>query len=138
MSRQQLVEFLSRHGLAVIATTHDDGRPQAAVIEIGQSPDGELIFDTMMSSRKYHHLLTRPQVALVIGWDDDQTVQIEGEAVKLDGAEAAAYKDWYLAKHPKARKWADSPTVAWFKVSPTWARFTDVGQHPWQIEEIEL
>ncbi|HEX7450933.1 MAG TPA: pyridoxamine 5'-phosphate oxidase family protein, partial [Polyangiaceae bacterium] len=63
------------------------GAPQAAVVGYAVSDDLELVFDTLGSTRKAHNLRRDSRVALVVGWDDDQTVQIEGIADEPCGEE---------------------------------------------------
>lgn len=48
-----LYEYFSKHELGVFATIDIKGKPQAAVIGFGITPELELIFGTYSSSRKY-------------------------------------------------------------------------------------
>src|SRR5688572_23078061 len=93
--REKILQFIKKHDIGVIATT-DTVKPEAAVIEYGETDDLELIFDTFVSSRKYQNLSQNPRVAFVIGWDDNITVQYEGEAVELNGEEVEKYKAIYF------------------------------------------
>jgi hypothetical protein len=78
VDQQQFINFVHQRGLAVIATRGAVGSPQAALIGITATGRGELVFDTSRSSRKYRNLSAFAQVALVIGWDNEMTVQCEG------------------------------------------------------------
>lgn len=49
VTRVQLIGFLRTTKLAVEATVHADGRPQAAVIGIAVTDELELVFLTLMS-----------------------------------------------------------------------------------------
>src|SRR6188768_3270521 len=80
MDQEQLINFVRQRGLAVIATRGADGAPQAALVGITATEQGELVFDTSRSSRKYRNLSAFAQVAMVIGWDNERTVQCEGIA----------------------------------------------------------
>jgi pyridoxine/pyridoxamine 5'-phosphate oxidase len=75
MTRAELLAFIRRHRYAVQASTHDSGAPQAAVIGIAISDELELVFDTLGTSRKARNLRRDPRIALVVGWDEEQTVQ---------------------------------------------------------------
>ena len=83
----QLVGFVRSRGLAVVATRGPDGAPQAALVGIAATDAGELVFDCSRESRKYVNIERHPEVAVVVGWDDEVTVQIEGLADVLTGDE---------------------------------------------------
>ena len=87
MDQQQFIRFVRQRGVAVIATRGTDGAPQAALVGITATGRGELVFDTTRSSRKYRNLSAFDQVALVIGWDNEMTVQCEGTADIPTGAD---------------------------------------------------
>jgi hypothetical protein len=87
VDQRQFINFVRQRGLAVIATRGADGAPQAALIGITATERGELVFDTSRSSRKYGNLSAFAQVALVIGWDNEMTVQCEGIADIPTGAD---------------------------------------------------
>ena len=53
--------------LGVLATVALDGSPEAALMGVVTTPELELIFDTVKSSRKYPNLKNNPRVAWVIG-----------------------------------------------------------------------
>jgi pyridoxine/pyridoxamine 5'-phosphate oxidase len=125
MTRDELLSFLRRHRYAVQASARADGAPQAAVIGIAVSDQLEIVFDTLGGSRKGQNLRRDPRVALVIGWEDEQTVQVEGVADEPSGEELARLKAVYFARFPdglEREQWAD---IAYFRVRPTWARYSD-------------
>ena len=86
MTPAKIYRFLREHRLAVISTLGPEASPQAAVIGIAVTEALDIIFDTSTTSRKYANLRADPRVALVIGWDLGQTVQIEGTAEVLSQA----------------------------------------------------
>jgi len=71
----------------VIASRGPDGSPQAALVGIAATDRGEIVFDCSRRSRKYANIERDPAVALVIGWDDEVTVQVEGSAQVLSGTD---------------------------------------------------
>jgi hypothetical protein len=87
VDQQQFINFVRERGLAVIATRGAEGAPQAALVGIAATGRGELVFDTSRGSRKYRNLSAFAQVALVIGWDNEMTVQCEGIADIPTGAD---------------------------------------------------
>lgn len=138
MRTKDILKFIKKHNLAAIATVAEGGRPEAAVVEFGELDDLTIIIDTINTSRKYKNLQSKTDVALVIGWDDNITVQIEGRAKELSGEELEKAKQAYFAKNPRAKKWGNKPEVAYFAIKPYWMRYSDLNQHPWFIKEFDL
>ncbi|HET9850806.1 MAG TPA: pyridoxamine 5'-phosphate oxidase family protein [Candidatus Saccharimonadales bacterium] len=137
MTKGDILEFLKSHNLAVVATVDGD-KPQAAVVEFGQLDDLTVIIDTLKTSRKYQNWRANPKTAVVIGWDEDKTLQLDGMATELSGAELERAKQAYFTKNPRAKKWADRPEIAYFAIKPSWLRYSDVSKRPWQIEEFKF
>jgi general stress protein 26 len=134
-----LYQFIEQHKLAVVSTVSSAGRPEAAVIGIGVTRELEIVFDTVISTRKYKNILHDPHVALAIGWDGEITVQYEGEAtVLLDDAEGDRYREVYYKTYPDGRNraatWAG---LVHIKVTPKWIRYSNFNE-PVIIEEINL
>lgn len=137
MTRAELLAFLRMHRLAVVSTVHD-GAPQAAVVGIAVSDNLEIIFDTLTTSRKYQNLRGDPRAALVIGWDAEQTAQVEGAADFPSGAELTACKQVYFAAWPDGPERETWPNIGYVRIRPNWARFSDFGAVPARIEEMTL
>ena len=125
MTRSDLLAFLHAQKWAVQASTSPSGAPQAAVIGVAVADDLELVFDTMGDTRKAANLRARPSIALVVGWDDAQTVQIEGAADEPTGDELARLKRVYFEKFPDGPTREAWPGIAYFRVRPTWIRLSD-------------
>jgi len=138
MSKEEILNFIKQHNLAVISTVNNINAPQSAVVEFGELNDLTIIIDTLKTSRKYINLQANDKVAVVIGWDKDITIQIDGVAKELEGAELGLAQEAYFAKNPRARKWQTKPDIAYFAISPKWLRYSDVSKQPWQIEEFEF
>jgi uncharacterized protein YhbP (UPF0306 family) len=125
MTKEELFCFIARQDLAVLATNSPSNAPQAALMGIAVTPELELIFDTVKSSRKYPNLIANPRVALVIGWNNEITVQYEGQASELQGEELKRCKEIYFQKWkdgPVREKW---PGIVYFVVRPKWIRYCD-------------
>ncbi|GKQ55996.1 pyridoxamine 5'-phosphate oxidase family protein [Bradyrhizobium sp. Ce-3] len=137
MTRAELLAFLRMHRLAVVSTVHD-GAPQAAVVGIAVSDDIEIIFDTLTTSRKYQNLSADPHAALVVGWDAEQTAQLEGTADFPTGAELAACKQVYFAAWPDGPEREAWANIGYVRVRPNWVRFSDFGAVPARIEEMRV
>ena len=129
-----IYDFIHKHKIAVLATVDKSNQPEAAVVEFGDTPDLEIIFDTLAETyRKYNNLQKNQSVALVIGWDDDITVQYEGTAKEIKGQEKDKYKEIYFAKNPETRKWDSNPDIRYFLVKPKWVRYSDYGSKPYKV-----
>ncbi len=137
MKKAALVEFVARHRWAVEATIGEEG-PQAAVIGVAVTDDLEIVFDTSTRSRKAENLRRTRKIALVVGWDDAQTVQIEGTVDEPKGADKARLLEAYVAKFPDGADRAKDPDITHFRVKPTWARFSDFSGPEVVIEETKL
>ena len=125
MSRAELLAFLRRHRLCVQASASAGGSPQAAVVGYGVSDDLEIVFDTLGASRKMENLRRNRRVAIVVGWDDEQTVQIEGVADEPRGEELDRIKAVYFRAYPdgvERQAWAG---ITYVRVVPRWIRYSD-------------
>lgn len=137
MTKEELIEYISARQLTVISTI-GEAYPESACIEYGN--DGlTLIFDTNRESRKFKNLQKSSKVSFVIGWEDERTVQYEGNATLLEnGPELERLKFAYFKKSPGAQKWETSEGNTYFKVEPTWIRFTDLNTSPWSISVFDF
>ena len=138
VSLKDISGFIKTHTLAVVATVNVDGKPQAAVVEFGEMEDLTIIIDTLKTSRKYKNLQSNSNVAIVIGWDNDKTVQMDAIATELKGGQLKKAQEAYFEKNPRAKKWANRSDIAYFACKPNWIRYSDVNERPWLIEEFSL
>lgn len=134
-TRDALFRFLGRHKLAVEATVAPDGAPRAAVIGFVVTDRGELVFDTTEVTRKHRDLVRDPRVAWVVGWDEAQTAQLEGEADFPEGDELERLKEAYFQVFPDGRERLAWPGIRHVRVRPTWARYSDFRVDPPVIVE---
>ncbi|MER5460335.1 pyridoxamine 5'-phosphate oxidase family protein [Streptomyces sp. NPDC002668] len=138
MKRDELMWFLRRYKLAVQATVAQDGAPQAAVVGFAVSDEFEIVFDTVETTRKCLNLRADPRIALVIGWDDAITVQLEGVADFPTGPELERIKQCYFAAYPDGRDRLTWPGITHVRVRPTWVRYSDFTQDPQLVEELTV
>jgi hypothetical protein len=149
VTRVELLGFLRRYKLAVVATIEAlgprapslsqvaaPGAPQAAVVGFAVSDQLEIVFDTLESTRKYVNLVADPRVALVIGWDDAITAQLEGVADVPAGAELDRLRECYFGPYPDGRERLAWPGITHVRVRPTWARLSDFTREPPSITEL--
>jgi uncharacterized pyridoxamine 5'-phosphate oxidase family protein len=138
MKTDFLYNFISRHRFAVLSTISLAGTPESALIGFAAAPDLRLIFDTVSTSRKYRNLLQNRSVSLVIGWDDEQTVQYEGRVIFQSGKEFNKMLDLYYSVFPngkdRKKNWKD---IVYFVVVPEWIRYSDFNV-PTTIDETDF
>jgi pyridoxine/pyridoxamine 5'-phosphate oxidase len=132
------LDFARGQRLAVLATVAPAGEPQSALMGVAVTPDFELVFDTVRSSRKYGNLSTNPRVAFVIGCTGEKSIQYEGVAHELSGEELERYLMVYFAAFPDGPERRNWPGMTYFVVRPKWIRYCDYGQRPPAIREFTL
>lgn len=139
MNKKMVYDFFHRHLLAVVATVTQNGEPEAAVVGFGVTEDLTLLLGTSNSSRKYKNLQINNKIAYVIGGDENITVQYEGEAYLLEnGIELDRLKQIYHQKNPEAKEFEDLPDQRYFKIIPSWIRYSDFNFVPPKIFEIRF
>jgi pyridoxine/pyridoxamine 5'-phosphate oxidase len=136
MTKEFLYQFIIKNKLAVLSTVSGMQQPEAALVGIAVTTELHLVFDTVSTSRKYQNLVNNPSVALVIGWDKEQTLQYEGQAKIHDPTEPDDFLETYFRVFPDGRErkatWKD---LVYFHVVPKWIRYSDFNE-PQRIEEM--
>jgi general stress protein 26 len=136
MTKEFLYNFITRQNLAVVSTLSKELKPESALVGFAVSKDLEIVFDTIKTSRKYKNLILNPSVAVVIGWDNETTVQYEGIASELDGIKGKRLKEVYFEVfpdgHDRAKHW---PGLVHIKITPGWIRYSSFIE-PVIIEEM--
>jgi hypothetical protein len=136
MTKLELYGFLAGHRLAVLGSISAEGAPQSALVGIAVTEDLEIVFDTLNSTRKYRNLTSNPKASLVVGWEGEKTVQLEGEASLPEGEELTRYKNVYFSAWPDGVSRQSWSGLVYFVVRPRWIRFSDFDQRPPRIEEM--
>ena len=135
MNVEDVFRFMDGERLAVLATVSENGQPEAALMGFAVTPGLEIVFDTVKSSRKYPNLQKNPRVAWVIGCTTEVTLQYEGVAEELSGAQLAEYKKTYFAKFPDGPEREKWPGITYFVVRPKWVRYCDYNPGTRRVEE---
>ena len=135
MTHGDLYAYLSKYRLGVVSSIGPEGTPQSALVGYAVTPELELIFDTIESTRKFPNLTARPRCAFAIGWDAEQTVQYEGEARVLGAEELPRYQKVYFQAWPDGPQRLSWPGIVYFAVKPCWIRYSDFAQDPPSISE---
>lgn len=127
--KKLIYTLLGKCRIGVLSTIHEDGAPQAAVVGVSERDGYELVFDTFPDSRKYKNLKADPRVAMVIGWENDITIQYEGVAEEVSAADKADYLRTHIAKIPHEKTYVEMGAVP-FRIRPTWLRYCDYSVDP--------
>lgn len=138
MTPGELLQFMRTHRLGVEASSTRDGGPQAALVGIAVTDTFDIIFDTLDTTRKARNLRDSHRAAFVLGgWapGDERTVQFEGVADEPIGAELEQIKETYYAVWHDGPARASWPGITYFRVRPTWIRFSDFNRAPPQVIE---
>ena len=132
-----LYQFIKQHLLGIVTTVNVVNKPEAALVGIAVTENLEIIFDTIKASRKYQNILQNPEVALVIGWDNETTVQYEGKATILgDDDEALRLKEIYFEVYPDGLDRVKTMEgLVHIKITPEWLRYSNYNE-PVVIEEM--
>ena len=139
MSRKKfLYTFFHSRMIAVFSTIGPNTIPEAAVMEFGDTPNLELIFGTLRTTRKYQNLKRNPHIACVIGWEAGETVQYEGIAEELEGELRERYTRMMFAKNTAFKHWEHMSSMTYFRVLPCWIRYSCMHTKPWIIRSENL
>jgi general stress protein 26 len=118
--------------MGVVATASPSGKPEAALVGIAVTDRGELVFDTPSGARKVANIERNDRVAVVIGWDDGVSVQVEGTARVVNDDERAGYERIYASQFPGSR--VTDPSFAVAVLTPNWVRRYDATSDPARCE----
>lgn len=135
--KKTILELFGTQMHAVISTVNFKGNPESATIGFGHTENLEIIFGTNKSTRKVKNLLVNNSVSIVVN-GPEVTVQYEGIAALLNGEELSNLTKIFFTKLPSAVKYKDLPGQIYFKVTPTWIRFTDHNKTPGKVTEIQF
>lgn len=122
------------------SSTSPAGTPQSAVVGVVVSDDFEIVFDTLDITRKAQNLRRRREIAFVLGGaapDGERTIQYEGLADEPGGRERARLVELYYVVFPDGRERLQWPGLTYFRVQPTWLRYSDYTLSPPLILEFD-
>jgi len=138
MDKVALCSFMTRARYGVVSSLASDGTPQSALVGVAITPELEIVFDTLKTTRKYVNLIARPACSVVLWWGGEQTAQVDGIAVEPAGAALDRFREAYFAAWPDGRDRLAWAGITHFVVRPRWIRATDYDQAPPLIEEMRF
>jgi general stress protein 26 len=138
MTLEQVFDIAKRKRFLVVSSVNQSGAPEAALMGFALTQANEIVFDTLASSRKAVNLERNPTAALVIGWDDNVSLQIEGPARRPVGDDLASAKAAYFREWPDGRARENWPDIVYLVVKPKWIRYSNYAAGPPVVEEFRL
>ena len=138
MTLEEVFDIAKRKRYLIVSTVNESGAPEAALMGFALTPAKEFVFDTLSTSRKAVNLARNPATALVIGWDDNISLQIEGVARRPVGDDLASAKAAYFREWPDGRARENWPDIAYVVVRPKWIRYSNYAAGPPVVEEFTL
>lgn len=131
-----ITDFVAQRKRLVLATVDPDGRPEAAFVAYGDTPDGRIVIGTSNQSRKYANIRNLGSAAVVVGLEGSESVQLEGGIRILDSEEYDEYIDYHFSKNPDAERYRHKSDQAYLLFIPQWARYVDVATEPETRHEV--
>ena len=138
MTLEEVFDIAKTKRYLIVSTVNESGAPEAALMGFALTQANEVVFDTLASSRKAVNLARNPAAALVIGWDDNISLQIEGVARRPVGDDLANAKAAYFGEWPDGRARENWPNIAYVVVQPKWIRYSNYAAGPPVVEEFRL
>jgi general stress protein 26 len=137
------MDFLKSKKVAVISTVSSDGKPESATIYFIVSENFTFYFMTKSFTRKYANLQHNPQVALVVGADNEPvTAQIQGMVTqvtdqkefleRLDLLRKNFFENEFVA--PLYQLAPERNDIVIFKITPSWIRWLDLRREKNKID----
>ena len=137
MTLEEVFDIAKANRYLVVSTVNESGAPEAALMGFALTQAKEVVFDTLSTSRKAVNLARNSAAALVIGWDENVSLQIEGVARRPVGEDLASAKAAYFGQWPDGRAREDWPNIAYVVVQPKWIRYSNDSGAP-VVEEFTL
>lgn len=135
-ARELALSYLRAHNVMTLATAGTEGVWAAAVFYASEGFD--LVFLSAPGTRHGSNIGAGAAVAATVqedyaGWRDIRGVQLEGEARRLAGGDAAVAADCYARKFPFVRDWREGPPqvaaalarISWYRLVPSRLYFID-------------
>ena len=137
-ARDELLRLTRKREIIALATSAPDGQPEVAPLRYAVTDGFELVMGTLRTSRKFTNLCRNSKVAVVV-WDVEFSIQIEGTFDEPVGAEQERLRNVFASEFPwEARKRASRPGHVFFRITPTWARYSDFSDEPPRVLTLDF
>jgi pyridoxine/pyridoxamine 5'-phosphate oxidase len=137
MTLEQIFNIARSKRYLIVSTVNESGAPEAALMGFALTQANEVVFNTLSTSRKAVNLARNPAAALVIGWEENISLQIEGVARRPVGDDLASAKAAYFRQWPDGRARENWSDIAYLVVQPKWIRYSNYSGAP-VVQEFAL
>ena len=130
--KPELLAYMRGQKLAVVSSLGPDSQPQGALVGVATTDGFEIVFDTVSTSRKHDNLTRNRRAAVTFSGPGEKTLQYEGLAspVSVHDPDGAFYREAYYAAWPDGRERLSWPNLAYWRLEPIWARYSDFEAGP--------
>ena len=140
--RQKLAELFAQEHVAVIVTQGDDW-PTATLQAFAETPELDLLFIMGDTAEKFHNLLRRPKVTVIVDNRDVGDVnkfQVSRSVVRGVASEVAKGVEWdllknvFLKKNPFEAPFFGNPGLRMVRVKPKRISYTGANMQGFKTE----
>lgn len=117
-------QFMEQSQTCVLSTVNG-GKPQSAIVGFSIDDNFDILIATKSTTRKASNIAINPNVSIVVGFEGNKTVQLEGMAKSVNAEDLSDRLDYHFERVPGARKFADERGQTYFIIKPNWLRYTD-------------
>ncbi len=136
MDNRSLLEFIKKHKIGILSTLGEEF-PESSVVDFVINDKFEIVFNTFVGSRKYRNLQKNRHVSFVTGWEGLKTVQYEGLAYELFEEPLEKVKEAHSRNFEYVRLWKVDE-MRYFKINPTWIKYSDYNAKPAKFFELDF
>lgn len=136
MGKREILDFLKKHDVCVLATCCGNKTEAAAVSYV---VDDNFIFyiTTSKSYRKYRNLAKNKNVSIVV-WSGESTAQIDGKAEFLKPKEIELVRPFMLEKIPELEDFLKIKDIVFLKIVPKYIKMPVFVKGKEKIDEIKF
>ena len=135
--KAQFIAYIQEARCGVIATADREHGPESAFINLAVTSELAILFETLITSRKYRNLQRDPRASLVIGGHGQTTLQLEGLVDEPTETLRDEVMSTYYEACSQNLSHSNWPGVTYMRFRPRWVRYSDYGL-PWKVEEYFL
>ena len=125
METEELVAFMRTRGMAVVATPNAEGCQAAALVGWPPPSSGSSCSTPNAPRARTRTCRGVHRVAVVVGWDERQTVPVEGVAHQPTGEDRERCASAHPTQRPGGAARTEDPSRALIRITPGWVRATD-------------
>lgn len=137
MTLDELLIIARRQHYVAMSTSGETG-PQSSTMRCAVGDKFELVFGTLVTSRKFANMQRDPRVAVLL-WNSLFSMQIEGSFDLPDGQELDRLKAVFSRAFPADFRDREArPAHRFFRVTPRWLRLCDFADEPARVTSVDF